>query len=377
MAIDEKEVMAALGRVKDPEIDATLMDLNMIRDVRVDGSTVTLTVLLTTPACPLKRKIEEDVHNALMGVAGVQTVKITMGAQTPHGGPWAESSREQLIPGVAHVIAVGSGKGGVGKSTVAVNLAVALAQQGAAVGLLDADIYGPSVPQLMNVRECKVDASNRTIIPAEKYGIKILSAGFFLNDSDPVIWRGPMLHGVMRQFLGEVRWDRLDYLIVDLPPGTGDVVLSLVQLIPLSAAVVVTTPQDVALLDVRRAVQMFRKVHVEVAGVVENMSEFECPHCHKTTHIFGQGGAEKLQKEFQIPLLGRIALTTTVMESAEKGVPIVVSHKESAAAQAFVNAAGQVAARVSVLAHQQNNVGEFVNRLCRETKTQDSKERGK
>ncbi len=353
--IDEKKVMEVLGSLQDPELHLPLMKLKMIRDIKIEDSTISFTVMLTTPACPLKSQIENEAKKALMKVSGVARVVVKFGAETlrsslagpAQGSPAAPTNG--LIPGVKNVLAVGSGKGGVGKSTVAVNIACALARLGAKVGLLDADIYGPSVPLLTSVKTCNVDADGKTMIPAENHGLKIVSMGFFLKDSDPVIWRGPMLHGIIQKFLGEVRWGELDYLVIDLPPGTGDVQLSLSQMIPITAAVVVTTPQDVALLDVRRAVYMFKKVRVEVAGVVENMSAFECPHCHEVTKIFGEGAGEKIQQEFKIPLLGRIALTKAVMDSGEKGVPIVVSDPESAAAKSFVFTAQQLAGAVSVL----------------------------
>ena len=351
--IDEKKVMEALGTLHDPELHVPLMKLKMIRDIKIDDSTVSFTVLLTTPACPLKGQIEGEAKKVLMDIPGVSRVAIKFGSETlraaPPGPLQGGATAGALIPDVKNVIAVGSGKGGVGKSTVAVNIAVALARLGAKTGLLDADIYGPSVPVLTSVKTCTMDTDGKTMIPATNFGLKIVSMGFFLKDSDPVIWRGPMLHGIIQKFLGEVRWGELDYLVIDLPPGTGDVQLSLSQMIPITAAVVVTTPQDVALLDVRRAVYMFKKVRVEVAGVIENMSSFECPHCHEVTKIFGEGAGEVIRQEFQIPLLGRIALTKSVMDSGEKGVPIVVADPDSAAAKSFVSSAQQLAGAVSVL----------------------------
>lgn len=355
-AIDEKLVMDALGTLQDPELHMPLMKLNMIRDIKIEGAEVSFRIMLTTPACPLKSQIEGEARKTLLAVPGIAKVTVAFGAETlrsipagPTGLAAPGAQAPSLIPGVKNVIAIGAGKGGVGKSTVAVNVAVALAKLGAKVGLLDADIYGPSVPMLTSVKECTLDVDGKTMLPAENYGLKIISMGFFLKDSDPVIWRGPMLHGVLQKFLGEVRWGELDYLIVDLPPGTGDIQLSLSQMIPLTASVVVTTPQDVSLLDVRRAVYMMKKVRVEVAGVIENMSVFECPHCHETTKIFGEGAGEKIQKECNIPLLGRIALTQSVMESGEKGRPIVVSDPDGAAARSFVAVAQQLAAQVSVM----------------------------
>ncbi len=353
--IDEKKVMEALGTLKDPELGAPLMRLNMIRDVRIQDNAVSFTIVLTTPACPLKAQIENEAKKVVGTVPGVERVDVKFGAEVLKAsvasvaGPANAPASGMPLPGVRNIIAIGSGKGGVGKSTVSVNIAVALAKMGAKVGLLDADVYGPSVPHLMSVKNCSLDADGKTMIPAENFGVKIISMGFFLKDNDPVIWRGPMLHGLMQKFLGEVRWGELDYLIIDLPPGTGDVQLSLSQMVPVTAAVAVTTPQDVALLDVRRAISMFQKVRIQVIGVVENMSAFECPHCRKSTKIFGDGAGEKIQKEFGLALLGRVPLTKEVMDSGEAGKPLVAGDEKSAAAQAFLSAAQQLAAALSVL----------------------------
>ncbi len=348
--LDEKRVMEVLGTLKDPELGASLMKLNMIKDVKIQDGIVAFTIVLTTPACPLKAQIEGEARTALMGVAGVTKVEVKFGSDVLRAAaPVVAGQATAPLMDVKNIIAVGAGKGGVGKSTVAVNIAAALAKMGAKVGLMDADVYGPSVPLMTASKTCTIEADGKTMVPAENFGIKIVSMGFFLKDSDPVIWRGPMLHGIMQKFVNEVRWGALDYLVIDLPPGTGDVQLSLSQMVQISAAVVVTTPQDVALADVRRAVAVVGKMRVTVAGVIENMSDFECPHCHKTTPIFGQGAAEKLVAEFPMPLLGRIALNRNIMQSGENGAPIVMSDPTSAAAQSFMAAAQQLAASVSVL----------------------------
>lgn len=250
---------------------------------------------------------------------------------------------------IKYILAVGSGKGGVGKSTVSVNLAVALGQAGANVGLLDADVYGPNVPMMMGLNGSRGQGEGTTLVPLEKFGIRVMSIGFFIDPKEPVIWRGPMLHGAMQKFLKEVAWGELDYLIVDLPPGTGDVQLSLCQLIPLAGAVLVTTPQEVALLDVVKAIKMFEKVNVPILGVIENMTELECPTCHTAIELFGRGGGDKLANEFHVPVLGRIGMDPRVREGGDRGEPIVVEHPDAPVAKAFRQAAQAIVERVQAL----------------------------
>jgi len=253
-----------------------------------------------------------------------------------------------MIPGVKHTIAVASGKGGVGKSTVSVNLAVTLAQAGASVGLMDADAYGPNVPGMMGIQETPESRGQR-LIPVERFGVKVISTAFFVKPDQPIIWRGPMLHSLMQQFLRDVEWGTLDYLVIDMPPGTGDVQLTLAQLIPLSGAVVVTTPQAVALSDVVRAVAMFQKVNVPVLGVVENMQTFQCSHCHQQTEIFSRGGALRLAEQFGVPVLGSVPLVPRICTEADQGRPIVIADPESAVAAVFRQIAGAVTARIQAL----------------------------
>ncbi len=339
-----EQVMQALRRVIDPELGRDIVSLGMVRDVRVEGDRVSLTVVLTTPACPLTERIEAEVRAALRALPGVREVDLRMSAQVP------AHARLQGIEGLAfkNILAVGSGKGGVGKSTVAVNLAVALAGMGAVVGLMDADVYGPNIPEMMGVRRIPAPRDNR-IIPAVAYGVRVMSMGFLLPPDQPVIWRGPMLHSAVRQFLTDVDWGMLDYLVVDLPPGTGDVAISLAQLVPLTGAVVVTTPQAVSLSDVGRAVEMFRRLEVPVLGVVENMSGFVCPHCGRETAIFGEDGGRQLAERMGVPFLGRIPLDPRVREGGDAGRPLVIAHPDSPAAQAMRDIARQIAARISVL----------------------------
>lgn len=343
--LSQEQILQALRQVQDPELHRDLVSLGMVKEVSIQGAAVTVALELTTPACPLKAQIEQDVRTALAGVPGVQQVNLVWSARV-RASPALNLSG---LTGIKSVIAVGSGKGGVGKTTVSVNLAVALAREGATVGLMDADIYGPNVPLMLGVRQLPAMREEK-LVPADAYGLKVMSMGFLLKDDEPVIWRGPMLHGVIQKFLKEVFWGELDYLIVDLPPGTGDVQLTLSQTIPLTGAVIVTTPQDVALLDVKKAIAMFAKVKVPILGIVENMSMFVCPSCHTETAIFRHGGGRVAAEQLRVPFLGEIPLVPSVCQAGDLGTPIVASDPDSSVAQAFVHAARQTAARVSVLA---------------------------
>jgi ATP-binding protein involved in chromosome partitioning len=350
-------IMAALGRVKDPEIGRDLVSLGMVRDITIDGSSVDLTVELTTPACPLKAKIESDIVDELSAL-GASVVKVDWASNVKRsfGGPAAD-----LIPGVRNTIAVASGKGGVGKTTVAVNLAVSLARDGARVGLLDADITGPNVPLMMGTGGSHVTGNNGRVNPVMSHGVKMMSIQYFLTGDAPVIWRGPLIHSAIQQFLRDVEWGELDYLVIDLPPGTGDAALSLSQLIPLSGAVIVTTPQEVSLLDARKAIGMFNKVNVRSIGVVENMSGFICPNCSIEHDIFGSGGGEKIARELELEVLGRIPIEPGVRSGGDAGVPITSPQypggEDSAAAQAMRELARTVAGRISVLAAPMASAG--------------------
>jgi ATP-binding protein involved in chromosome partitioning len=343
MSVTEASVSAALATVNDPELGQDLVSLGMIERLQVDGGTVAVTVELTTPACPMKAQIEADVVRAVSAVAGVQRVDVTFTAQV-RGTP------QEALPGVKHVIAVGSGKGGVGKSTVAANLAAALALDGAAVGLLDADIYGPSQAKMFSVEGKRLMADDeKRIIPIKNHGVKVISIANLVEDGQALTWRGPILHGTLTQLLQQTVWGELDYLIVDLPPGTGDVQLSLGQLVSLTGMVLVTTPQDVALLDVRRAYTMARKTHVPILGVIENMSWYELPDGSRDL-IFGEGGAKAFADKEHLPLLGHIPITRGLRESADAGVPLVVAEPENPSAMALQQAARLLAGQVSVQA---------------------------
>src|SRR3989338_2641999 len=339
----QAQILDVLRRVQDPELHRDLVSLGMVKDLAVHDGAVSFTLELTTPACPLKAQIERDVRQALSQVPGVREVHIAWAARV-RSAPALDAAG---LKEIKSVVAVGSGKGGVGKTTVSVNMAVALARDGARVGLMDADVYGPNVPLMLGVRQLP-PMSGEQLVPAEAHGIKVISMGFLLKDDEPVIWRGPMLHGVVQKFLKEVTWGELDYLIVDLPPGTGDVQLTLSQSIPLTGAVIVTTPQDVALMDVRRAIAMFRKVQVPILGIVENMSTFVCPSCRTQTPIFRQGGGRAAAEQLRVPFLGAIPLVPSVCQAGDSGRPIVAAEPESVPAQALTAAARQLAGQGSI-----------------------------
>jgi ATP-binding protein involved in chromosome partitioning len=339
--ISIETIMTALGKVQDPELHKDLVTLNMIRDLEIKGDTVNFSIVLTTPACPLKASIEKAAREAALTVPGVKTVNIKMDSNVPGDG----RLRGILQLPVRNAIAVASGKGGVGKSTVSANLAVALAQSGACVGLMDADIYGPNIPTMMGVHDIPGTKENK-LIPADAYGVKLMSMGFLVKPGQPLIWRGPMLNSAIRQFLSDVEWGELDYLIIDLPPGTGDVPLSLAQSLPLSGVIIVTLPQAVSLEDASRGLEMFRTLEVPILGVIENMrGEF-----------FGSGGGEDLARLAKVPFLGAVPMEQSVRIGGDTGEPVVASRPDSEAAKALKLIAEQVAARISVTALEQNNI---------------------
>lgn len=337
-------IMAALSHVQEPELHRDLVSLNMIQDLQINNGNVGLTVVLTTPACPLKGQIENDVRNAVMKVPGVQQVNVRFDANVR-----ADSRiTGRLNLPIRNIIAIASGKGGVGKTTVSVNLAVALAQMGAQVGLLDADIYGPNVPQMLGVRRMP-DPQDGKLVPARAYGLQLMSMGFLIQPDQAVIWRGPMLHSAIRQLFTDVAWAEVDYMIVDLPPGTGDAQLTLAQSVPLTGGVIVSTPQDVALADARRGLTAFRQLQVPVLGMIENMSYFIAPDTGQRYEIFGYGGAERAAAELHVPFLGRLPLDPRAREGGDQGKPIVAAYPDSEIAHAFGAIAKQLAAQVSVI----------------------------
>jgi ATP-binding protein involved in chromosome partitioning len=351
--LDTKSILEVLRPVQDPELQKSLVDLNMIRNIQINDGTVSFTLVLTTPACPLREFIVEDCQKAVKKLSGVEEVKVDVTAETPQQK--VTLPNQQSVPNVKNIVAISSGKGGVGKSSVAVNIAVALAQKGAKVGLLDADIYGPNAPNMLGLADAKVTvkqgANGEILEPAFNYGVKLVSMAFLIDTDQPVIWRGPMLNGIIRQFLYQVDWGELDYLIVDMPPGTGDAQLTLTQAVPMAGAVIVTTPQTVSLLDARRGLKMFQQMGVNVLGIVENMSYFIPPDLSDRTYdLFGSGGGEKTSKELNIPLLGCVPLEISLREGGDRGIPITIASPESASAKALTAIAEQIAAKVSIVA---------------------------
>jgi ATP-binding protein involved in chromosome partitioning len=350
--LDSESVLAVLRPVEDPELRKSLVELNMIRNVKIEDGKVSFTLVLTTPACPLREFIVEDCKKAIKQLPSVTEVSVDVTAETPQQKSLPDRTG---ITGVKNILAVSSGKGGVGKSTVAVNVAVALAQTGAKVGLLDADIYGPNDPTMLGLADAQIVVRSTDkgdiLEPAFNHGVKLVSMGFLIDPDQPVIWRGPMLNGVIRQFLYQVEWGQLDYLIVDMPPGTGDAQLTLTQAVPMSGAVIVTTPQNVALLDSRKGLRMFQQMNVPVLGIVENMSYFIPPDMpDKHYDIFGSGGGSKTASELGVPLLGCIPLEISTRVGGDSGVPIVIADPDSASAQALKAIALNIAGKISVAA---------------------------
>ena len=339
-------VIDAMRTVQEPELGRDLVSLEMVKNVVIDGSALSMTIELTTPACPLKDEIERTT-NAALGAIGATSVDITWGAMVRRSQP---RQAEQLVPGVKNIIAVASGKGGVGKSTVSVNLAVARAQAGASVGLLDADITGPNIPLMLGLEGQPKASENNKITPLERYGVKAISIQFFVPEGQPIVWRGPLVGGAIQQFLRDVDWGELDYLVIDLPPGTSDAQLTLAQAVPISGAVLVTTPQAVSLADVGKALAMFHRMSVPVIGLVENMTAFACPHCGELTEIFGRGGGERFAAEHDLEYLGGIPLDITVRQGGDVGVPAVAQREPGPAGAAMTAIAQVVAARMSVRA---------------------------
>jgi ATP-binding protein involved in chromosome partitioning len=340
--ISKQAVVEALRRVPEPELGRSLGELDMVKDVELTGTKLWAKIQLTTPACPLKDRIAADVRAAVEPL-GVTSVEIEWDAQVAQ----TRGPDESRAPGIRNVIAVASGKGGVGKSTVAVNLAVALRMEGARVGLMDVDIYGPSIPLMTGTEGRKPDIRNGRLVPLEAHGIKLLSMGYLVPPGQAVVWRGPMLHKAITQFFEDCDWGEIDYLVVDLPPGTGDVQLSLSQIFPLTGAVMVTTPQPVALIDVVKGANMFERVNVPLLGVVENMSYFVCPCCGTRSEIFSHGGGRAAAKEHGWPFLGEIPIDPAVRVGGDVGTPVVVSHPDSAVAKAFRDTARTLAGKVS------------------------------
>ncbi len=346
MPLSEQEVLDALRHVMDPDLHRDIVSLGFVKAVSIDGSDVSVRVELTTPACPVKDQLREECEARILEVAGVTSASVEMTAQVRQ----RQTPQGDLIPGVKHCIAIASGKGGVGKSTVTVNLAIALAETGAKVGLLDADVYGPSIPMMMGAEAERPFTSEGKIIPIERFGISMMSLGFLLEEGQAVLWRGPMVAGTVKQLLEDVAWGELDYLLVDLPPGTGDAPMSLAQLAPLTGVVIVTTPHHVAANIAGKSVQLFRRLNAPIMGVVENMAGFVCPNCGEVSQIFAGMSGEELAKKLDVPYLGSVPLDPAVSAAGDNGVPSIVSDPSRLQSASFRAIAGKLAREASIIA---------------------------
>jgi len=349
--LNDTTITEALRNVQDPELHRDIVSLDMVKEIHVDDTSVALKIDLTTPACPLKDMIGADIEAAVKAL-GATDVEIAWGASVRKAMP-GQQQQENLVPGVKNIIAVASGKGGVGKSSVSVNLATSLALEGATVGLLDADITGPNIPQMMGVEGQPTATPEGKITPLERYGVKVISIQFFVPQGQPIVWRGPLVGGAIQQFLRDVDWGELDYLVVDMPPGTSDAQLTLAQSVPVTGSVLVSTPQDVALSDVEKAMGMFERMSVPILGIVENMSAFICPHCDEPTEIFGRGGAERFAKAHDLHYFGGIPLDVKVRQGGDAGVPAVAQREPGPAAEVMRQVAREVAGRVSMQATEE------------------------
>ena len=344
--INTEKVLKALQTVKDPWLNRDIVALDFVKDIQIDNDLVRFKLILNRPSASAQALLEQAAREALLSLNGLRAVEIETGWQISAG---RATEGKQSVPGVKNIVAVSSGKGGVGKSTIAVNLAVSLARAGAKVGLLDTDVYGPNVPIMVGVNEQPL-VHGQMLVPNSAHGLKVMSLGFLNPGDKPVVWRGPMLHTAVRQFLYDVEWGELDYLVVDMPPGTGDAQLSLAQLVPVQGAVLVTTPQEVAMADVRKAINMFEQVHIPVLGIVENMSYFVCENCSTRHAIFGTGGGNELATRFKVPLLGQVPLSVSVREGGDAGMPIVIGEPDSLQAAVFNEIADNVATQISLQA---------------------------
>ncbi|HET6464688.1 MAG TPA: Mrp/NBP35 family ATP-binding protein [Nitrospiria bacterium] len=344
MPVTEKEVLAALSKIQDPDLHKDIVALGFVQNIKIQDSQIGFDIVLTTPACPVRDQMRDEAQRLIAALPGVSKVNINMTSNVTKG---ISGVKEDYIPLVKNAIAISSGKGGVGKSTVSATLAVALAEAGAKVGLMDADFYGPNIPMMMGAEKPPSQRDNK-LLPAESHGVKLMSMGYLVPEDQPIVWRGPMIHGAIQQFLRDVDWGELDYLLVDLPPGTGDAQLSISQLVPLTGAVIVTTPQNVALHDSKKGLAMFQKVNVPVLGIVENMSYFVCSHCHERTEIFSHGGGQLAAEKLGVPFLGEIPIDPEVRIGGDSGLPVLVSHPDSPTAEAFRKIAKAIAAQISI-----------------------------
>ncbi len=358
MSVTQEEILKALKTVKDPDLQRDIVSLGFIKDLQIQNGTIRFNLELTTPACPVKDQLKSECETKVKALPGVSTVEINM-TSSVRSRP--EFGQGQVLPQVRNIIAIASGKGGVGKSTVTANLALALAKTGAKVGLLDCDVYGPSMPIMFGLvgKQPEVTADQK-ILPLKAHGIHLMSIGFLAQEKMPVIWRGPMVHQILQQFLTRVEWGELDYLLLDLPPGTGDAQLTLTQTASISGAIIVTTPQEVSLIDARKGLLMFEKVNVPVLGLIENMSYYACSDCGKVVEIFKRGGAEKMSQELGVPLLGEIPIDPEIVQTGDQGTPIVTAKPDSTSAKIYQIIAGAVAAQLSI-AHMQSSANSSVD----------------
>ncbi len=348
--LSDSAILEALHPIIDPDFGKSIVDLGFVKNLRIEGPEVSFEIELTTPACPVKAEFERAARDRVGALDGVERVHVTMTSNTRGRNLAAGAPQADVLPGVRNAIAVASGKGGVGKSTTAINLALALRDAGAAVGVMDADVYGPSLPLLTGVNG-RPRSEDKRIFPLEGYGMKLMSMGFFITDNSPVIWRGPMVHGLIQQFLSDVEWGELDYLVIDLPPGTGDAALTLTQKAPLSGAVIVTTANELSLVDARKGLKMFEKVQVPVLGIIENMSYFTPPDLpDRKYYLFGEGGGRRTADDLGVAFLGEVPIDPRIVEGGDAGQPILVFAPDAPAAEAFRNLAGQVARKLAVLA---------------------------
>lgn len=345
LKLTEENILKVLRQVRDPDLHKDIVTLGFVKELMINGNGVSFKLQLTTPACPIRDQFKAECEHVMrQNIEGISSVNIEI---TSNVVSHSNSRKEAILPGVKNTLAVASGKGGVGKSTIAVNLAVSLALDGAKVGLVDADVYGPSAPLMFGINE-RPKMTHQKLLPLQKYGVKVMSIGFLVDPMQAVIWRGPMASGAVKQFIADVEWGELDYLVFDLPPGTGDIQLTLVQTIPLTGAVIVTTPQDVALADARKGLVMFTKVNVPILGIVENMSYYICSHCGERENIFDTGGGKRTAEELGVPFLGEIPLHSAIRVGGDKGTPIVAGEPKSLHAQAIRQVARKTAAQISI-----------------------------